>query len=109
MPLSHAEIEFVRDVKPILEHNCVSCHREGNAKGKVRLDTKKAAFAGDDGSRTKSMTRSATNFFIVLSLQFWQLTSFHRGMPNDQQFPIAGTKKPHLLHSLEQAMSRRPL
>ena len=48
MPLSHAEIEFVRDVKPILEHNCVSCHREGNAKGKVRLDTKKAAFAGDD-------------------------------------------------------------
>jgi formylglycine-generating enzyme required for sulfatase activity len=48
MPLSHAEIEFVRDVKPILEHNCVSCHREGNAKGKVRLDTKKVAFAGDD-------------------------------------------------------------
>jgi len=48
MPLSHAEIEFVRDVKPILEHNCVSCHREGNVKGKVRLDTKQAAFAGDD-------------------------------------------------------------
>jgi formylglycine-generating enzyme required for sulfatase activity len=48
MPLSHAEIEFVRDVKPILEHNCVSCHREGNVKGKVRLDTKEAAFAGDD-------------------------------------------------------------
>jgi len=48
MPLSHAEIEFVRDVKPVLEHNCVSCHREGNVKGKVRLDTKEAAFAGDD-------------------------------------------------------------
>ena len=36
------EIEFIRDVKPILEHNCVSCHREDNAKGKVRLDTKKS-------------------------------------------------------------------
>lgn len=45
---AHADIDFIRDVKPILEHNCVSCHREDNAKGKVRLDTKKAAFAGDD-------------------------------------------------------------
>ena len=40
--------DFIRDVKPILEHNCVSCHREDNAKGKIRLDTKKAAFSGDD-------------------------------------------------------------
>ena len=47
-PQVHADINFSRDVKPILEHNCVSCHREDNAKGKVRLDTKKAAFAGDD-------------------------------------------------------------
>ena len=42
------KIDFVRDVKPILEHNCVSCHREDNAKGKVRLDDKVSAFAGDD-------------------------------------------------------------
>ena len=47
-PQVHADINFSRDVKPILEHNCVSCHREDNAKGKVRLDTRKAAFAGDD-------------------------------------------------------------
>jgi len=39
-----AEIEFIRDVKPILEHNCISCHREGNVKGGIRLDTKEAAF-----------------------------------------------------------------
>ena len=43
-----AEIDFVRDVKPVLEHNCVSCHREGNVKGNVRLDTKAEAFKGDD-------------------------------------------------------------
>jgi len=42
------EIDFVRDVKPILEHNCVSCHREDNAKGKIRLDDKASAFAGDE-------------------------------------------------------------
>jgi len=43
-----SDIEFVRDVKPILEHNCVSCHREDNDKGDIRLDTKEATFAGDE-------------------------------------------------------------
>ena len=42
------EIDFVRDVQPILEHNCVSCHREGNDKGGVRLDNEKSAFDGED-------------------------------------------------------------
>ena len=42
------EVDFVRDVQPVLEHNCVSCHREDNDKGGVRLDNKKVAFAGDD-------------------------------------------------------------
>ena len=35
-----SEIDFVRDVKPILEHNCVSCHREDNDKGDIRLEQK---------------------------------------------------------------------
>ena len=43
-----SKIDFVRDVKPVLEHNCVSCHREDNVKGNVRLDTKAEAFKGDD-------------------------------------------------------------
>ncbi len=42
------EIDFVRDVKPVLEFNCVSCHREDNAKGKLRLDTKEHAFKSKD-------------------------------------------------------------
>ena len=44
----YGKIEFIRDVKPILEHNCISCHRAGNVKGGVRLDTKKEAFGGDE-------------------------------------------------------------
>ena len=39
-----AEIDFVQDVKPVLEFNCVSCHRADNAKGKLRLDEKAFAF-----------------------------------------------------------------
>ncbi len=43
-------VDFVKDVQPILELNCVSCHREGNKKGGLRLDNKPDAFtSGDNG------------------------------------------------------------
>ncbi len=41
-------VDFIRDVKPILELNCVSCHREDKAKGKLRLDNAADAFKSDD-------------------------------------------------------------
>ncbi len=45
-----AKVDFVKEVQPILEFNCVACHREGEAKGKLRLDNRKDAFtSGDDG------------------------------------------------------------
>ncbi|MBI3853541.1 MAG: SUMF1/EgtB/PvdO family nonheme iron enzyme [Verrucomicrobia bacterium] len=37
-------INFVKDIQPILELDCVSCHHEGHAKGKLRLDNKADAF-----------------------------------------------------------------
>ncbi|MFN0069474.1 MAG: SUMF1/EgtB/PvdO family nonheme iron enzyme [Limisphaerales bacterium] len=43
-------INFVKDVQPILELNCVACHREDHDKGGLRLDTKSLAFSsGDSG------------------------------------------------------------
>lgn len=48
--LAAPTVDFVKDIKPILETNCVSCHREGNVKGGVRLDTfKQATTSGDNG------------------------------------------------------------
>src|SRR6185503_14274341 len=43
-------IDFVKDIQPLLEVNCLGCHREGNPKGNLRLDNKSDAFkGGDDG------------------------------------------------------------
>ncbi len=41
-----APVDFVRDVKPIFEMNCVMCHNPQRAQenGKFRLDTKEEAF-----------------------------------------------------------------
>ena len=37
-------VAFVKDIQPILELNCVACHREGYDKGDLRLDNKSDAF-----------------------------------------------------------------
>ena len=39
-------VDFVLDVKPFVESHCVGCHKEGHAKGELRLDTKAGAFKG---------------------------------------------------------------
>jgi len=41
--------DFVRDVRPILELRCGSCHSGELPKSGLRLDVKGAAFAGGDG------------------------------------------------------------
>jgi formylglycine-generating enzyme required for sulfatase activity len=40
------KIDFVKDIQPILEFSCVSCHREGHADGDLRLDDAEFAFRG---------------------------------------------------------------
>ena len=48
LPLGAADkpVDFVADVKPILEMNCLVCHNPQHAgeNGKFRLDTKEEAF-----------------------------------------------------------------
>src|SRR5277367_3861987 len=41
-----APVDFVTDVKPILEQNCVACHNAQHARenGKYRMDVKAEAF-----------------------------------------------------------------
>jgi formylglycine-generating enzyme required for sulfatase activity len=41
-------VDFVKDIQPILELNCVACHREGHDKGKLRMEERELAFKGGD-------------------------------------------------------------
>ncbi|MCB1087178.1 MAG: DUF1549 domain-containing protein, partial [Verrucomicrobiae bacterium] len=41
-------MDFVRDVRPILEKHCYECHGETKQKSGLRLDVKSAAFKGGD-------------------------------------------------------------
>src|SRR6056297_1925764 len=44
-----AEVDFVRDVRPIFEKHCYSCHGATKQKSGLRLDVKSEAFKGGDG------------------------------------------------------------
>ncbi|MDZ4289815.1 MAG: PSD1 and planctomycete cytochrome C domain-containing protein [Prosthecobacter sp.] len=43
-----AAVDFAREVKPILEQHCYSCHGEKKQKSGLRLDVKSAALKGGD-------------------------------------------------------------
>ena len=45
---SRRPVDFARDIKPIFEKNCISCHGSDKQKGGLRLDLKAAAFKGGD-------------------------------------------------------------
>lgn len=40
--------DFAKDIAPVLAKNCIECHGAEKQKGKLRLDTKEAAFKGGD-------------------------------------------------------------
>ena len=47
--LRAAEIDFVRDVRPILQEHCWTCHGADEQNSGLRLDIKSEAFKGGDG------------------------------------------------------------
>ena len=47
--IAPGKVDFVRDIKPIFEYNCVACHREGWAEekgGGYQMDIKEKALKG---------------------------------------------------------------
>jgi hypothetical protein len=46
-PLPH-KIDFAREVVPIFQTSCISCHANGQSKGGFRIDTRELALKGGD-------------------------------------------------------------
>ncbi|MCI0419854.1 MAG: hypothetical protein L0387_13660 [Acidobacteria bacterium] len=43
---SPAAVDFLKDIKPIFENACLTCHNEGLASGGFRLDNQESALKG---------------------------------------------------------------
>lgn len=63
------KIDFVKDVQPILEFNCVACHREGYDKGNLRLDTRELAMkGGDNGTALEPFNSAKSPLYTTTTL-----------------------------------------
>jgi len=64
-----AKVDFNKQVKPILEAACVHCHGPDKDKGDVRVDTKDAAFKGnEDAVGITAGDPSKSSVFTTLEL-----------------------------------------
>lgn len=59
-------IDFAKDVKPILQRSCVTCHANGKSKGGFNFDNPHALEAGGDTGPAIKTGRSAESLLIKL-------------------------------------------
>ena len=52
MSAAESKIDFVRDIQPILEFNCVNCHNADEAKSELRFDKAEFFFKGGEGGQS---------------------------------------------------------
>lgn len=102
-------VEFIRDVKPILDANCASCHTTGHPTGLVLDGTPDATYAA------LTATKYVTPLQARRSLLYWKV----RGQRTDEfdkrtdpvqnpnlQPPMSGVQMPYQLPALPDAAMR---
>lgn len=81
-PPAQRQVNFSRDIKPILEKSCLQCHGHGRAKGGFRIDSRETMLAGGDSGPAIVPGKSAESLLIELVM----------GFDPDSQMPKKGSK-----------------
>ena len=88
-PKAKAKVDFMRDVKPLLEGACVQCHgpNEEELEGDYRIDSKEDAFAGGSSYENEVIRPGNANN----SPAYWMTTLHYDEPESDECMP---PKKP---------------
>ncbi|MBI5688053.1 MAG: SUMF1/EgtB/PvdO family nonheme iron enzyme [Verrucomicrobia bacterium] len=62
------KVDFVKDIQPIIEEQCVTCHRAGHAAGDVALDTKAAALKASGAGKNITPGNPAKSTFYTTTV-----------------------------------------
>ena len=68
-PAAHT-VDFVKEIKPILEISCVKCHGHGKDKGGFKMDNREFFLKGGDSGTAVVPGRSADSLLIELVMGF---------------------------------------
>lgn len=63
-PIAQQEVDFARDVRPMLDKHCVSCHGGEKQEAGLRLDLRQAAMLGGDSGKSIVPGKSAESRLI---------------------------------------------
>ncbi len=80
-PADHL-VDFIKEIKPILEKSCVNCHGHGRSKGNFRMDNRETFLNGGDSSAPVVVGKSDESLLIELVM----------GFDPDSVMPQKGTK-----------------
>ena len=61
---AHAEVDYIKDVKPLLQERCYACHGALKQKGSLRLDTAASIFKG--GESGPAIDRNSSEKSLLL-------------------------------------------
>src|SRR5438045_236383 len=65
-PPASRQIDYTRDIQPILARSCLSCHGAEKARGGLRLDHRKSALEGGDSGAVIKSGKSGESRLIHL-------------------------------------------
>ena len=66
-PAAAVQVDFARDIHPLLEDHCVKCHGPEKQKGGLRLDNRTSALQGGDEGKVIVAGKSAESRLIHLT------------------------------------------
>jgi hypothetical protein len=64
-PPANVTIDFDRDIRPILEDNCLRCHGPQKPKSHFRLDYREGTLAGGDNNTNDVVPGESTNSLLI--------------------------------------------
>lgn len=64
-PPAKVTIDFDRDIRPVLEDNCLRCHGAQKPKSHFRLDYREGALAGGDDNTNDIVPGDSTNSLLI--------------------------------------------
>ncbi len=81
-PPTAREVNFSKDIKPIIEASCIKCHGRGRDKGGFQMDTRKTLLKGGDSGPAVVVGKSADSYLVGLV----------SGLDPDSVMPKKGSK-----------------
>jgi len=69
-PPAAREVDFAKDIQPLLESSCIKCHAKGKAKGGLSIETRTAFLRGGDTGEAAVAGKSVDSLIVELVAGF---------------------------------------